>query len=562
MSWQLILQLVQQMSVFLVLAYLFSKSPLFKPLMLQSNAWQHKLATYLVFSSFCILGTYLGYEVQGAIANTRAIGAVVGGLLGGPVIGLLVGFTGGIHRYSLGGFTDLACMLSTSLAGLIAGLAGRYRLRRGRSVLSPMFALQLALGVEVVQMLVLLAVAKPYANAWGLVQSIAAPMLIANSVGAALFIRIIRDQQTIDDRLSAQYSHQALDLAQQSVGVLANGLTQTSATRLASILLKGTGVAAVAVTDQQKVLAFHGAGSEHHPAGAPIQSNETLQSLANNEVVFSDGQNSLHQCRSQLECPLGAGLVVPLQGEHGTAVGTIKLYEYRQQLFSSLNRSLGEGIARVLSNQMLYGRLRSQREMLTETELKLARAQVNPHFLFNTLNTIAAVIRHDANQARTLVLSLSGYLRNNLKRNDAMSSIVDELQHARYYLTIEQARLGDRLTIVEQVSEHCNLMLPTLTLQPLVENAIKHGVSKVPGKQTLRLLIEQIESGWHIEVMDSAGLYSADHSGAESGIGMNMVEKRLKAAFGEQACVEVSVEPQKETRVSIIIKNQATALAS
>ncbi|WP_119396271.1 sensor histidine kinase [Salinibius halmophilus] len=562
MSWQLILQLVQQMSVFLVLAYVFSKSPLFKPLMLQSGAWQHKLSTYLVFSSFCILGSYLGYEVQDAIANTRAIGAVVGGLLGGPVIGLAVGLTGGVHRYTLGGFTDVACMISTTMAGLIAGLVSRYRLKRGRSVLSPLFALQVTLVVEVLQMLLLLVVAKPFDEAWQLVQSIAAPMLIANSVGAALFIRIIRDQQTIDDRLSAQYSQKALDLAQQTVGVLANGLTKESAETLASVLYHGTGVAAVAVTDQKQVLAFYGAGREFHPAGSAIQSDETLQSLANNEVVFSDGKQSLHHCQNSLDCPLGAGLVVPLHGEHGSAVGTIKLYEYKQQLFSNLNRSLGEGIARVLSNQMLYGRLRSQREMLTETELKLARAQVNPHFLFNTLNTIAAVIRHDANMARTLVLSLSGYLRNNLKRNDAMSSICDELQHARYYLTIEQARLGERLTIVEQVNEHCNLTLPTLTLQPLVENAIKHGVSKVPGKQTLKLIVEQIPDGWHIEVTDSAGLYRDQANGRDSGIGMNMVEKRLHAAYGNQATVAVTVTPNIETRVTITIKNQATALAS
>lgn len=559
MNWQLILQLVQQMSVFLVLAYLFSKSPLFKPLMLQSHAWRHKLATYLVFSGFCVLGSYLGYEVQGAIANTRAIGAVVGGLLGGPVIGLLVGLTGGVHRYTLGGFTDVACMVSTTVAGLLAGLVSQYRLARGRSVLSPLLALQLTLVIEVLQMLMLLVLAKPFDDAWQLVQSIAVPMLIANSIGAALFIRIIRDQQTLDDRLSAQYSHKALALAQQSVGVLDNGLTPTSAEKLAAILLNGTGLAAVSVTDHQHELAFAGADSEYHAVGNHIQSPAVLQSLAHNQVVFSDGKQAQHPCQNSLACSLGAGLVVPLQGESGQAIGTITLHEYKQQLFSSLNRSLGEGIARVLSNQLLYGRLRSQREMLTETELRLARAQVNPHFLFNTLNTIAAVIRHDANMARTLVLSLSGYLRNNLKRNDAMSSICDELQHARYYLTIEQARFGDRLSIIESVSEHCNLMLPTLTLQPLVENAIKHGVSKVPGKQSLRLTIAPIENGWFIEVTDSAGLYTEPASPSNTGIGMKMVEKRLHASFGERARVSVQVQPLVETRVSITIYNQAMA---
>ncbi|PYB01403.1 LytS/YhcK type 5TM receptor domain-containing protein, partial [Serratia marcescens] len=108
-----VLLLLQQMCVYLVIAYLLSKTPLFIPLMQVTIRLPHKLLCYVIFSVFCIMGTYFGLHIQDSIANTRAIGAVLGGLLGGPSVGFLVGLTGGLHRYTLGGMTDVACAIST-----------------------------------------------------------------------------------------------------------------------------------------------------------------------------------------------------------------------------------------------------------------------------------------------------------------------------------------------------------------------------------------------------------------------------------------------------------------
>ncbi len=101
-EFDLVLLLLQQMCVFLVIAWLMSKTRLFIPLMQVTVRLPHKLLCYVTFSIFCIMGTYFGLHIEDSIANTRAIGAVMGGLLGGPVVGGLVGLTGGLHRYSLG----------------------------------------------------------------------------------------------------------------------------------------------------------------------------------------------------------------------------------------------------------------------------------------------------------------------------------------------------------------------------------------------------------------------------------------------------------------------------
>jgi trehalose 6-phosphate synthase len=124
-EFDLVLLLLQQMCVFLVIAWLMSKTRLFIPLMQVTVRLPHKLLCYVTFSIFCILGTYFGLHIEDSIANTRAIGAVMGGLLGGPVVGGLVGLTGGLHRYSMGGMTALSCMISTIVEGLLgADLVG------------------------------------------------------------------------------------------------------------------------------------------------------------------------------------------------------------------------------------------------------------------------------------------------------------------------------------------------------------------------------------------------------------------------------------------------------
>ena len=132
-DFNLVLLLLQQMCVFLVIAWLMSKTPLFIPLMQVTVRLPHKFLCYIVFSIFCIMGTWFGLHIDDSIANTRAIGAVMGGLLGGPVVGGLVGLTGGLHRYSMGGMTALSCMISTIVEGLLGGLVHSILIRRSGS---------------------------------------------------------------------------------------------------------------------------------------------------------------------------------------------------------------------------------------------------------------------------------------------------------------------------------------------------------------------------------------------------------------------------------------------
>lgn len=390
----LILSLLQQMCVYLVLAYLLSKTPLVLPLLNVSSRLDHKLATYVLFSLFCILGTYFGLQIDDAIANTRAIGAVMGGLFGGPVVGFAVGLTGGLHRYSLGGFTDLACAISTTSEGLVGGLLHSYLLKTNNKekLFNPAIVFAVTLFAELLQMAIILIVAEPYDKALSLVSTIVAPMLVANSVGAALFMSILLDKKTIFEQYSATFSRRALRIAERSVGLLSDDFGSDMAEKVARIVYEETNVGAVSITDREKILAFIGIGDDHHKPNTPISSASTKQAIEDNSIIYLDGIEHPYQCSIDPKCKLGSALIIPLRAGD-RVVGTIKLYERKRKLFSSINMSMAQGIAQLLSSQILYGEYQQKQHLLSTAEHKLLQAQINPHFLFNALNTISAITR-------------------------------------------------------------------------------------------------------------------------------------------------------------------------
>ncbi|AQP36767.1 sensor histidine kinase [Vibrio anguillarum] len=554
----LILSLLQLMCVYLVLAYMLSKTPIFLPLLNISSRISHKISTYVLFSLFCIMGTYFGLQINDAIANTRAIGAVMGGLFGGPIVGFAVGFTGGMHRYTLGGFTDVACAISTTAEGLIGGLLHTYLLRKGkgRLLFSPSIVFAVTLFAEIVQMLVILLVAKPFVDAYALVSTIAAPMIIANSVGAALFMSILQDRKTIFEEYSATFSRRALNIAERSVGILANGFNPHNAGKVARIVYEMTNVGAVSITDREKILAFIGIGDDHHKPNTPISSQSTLDAITKNRIIYLDGKDSPYQCSLSKNCKLGSALIIPLRAGD-RVIGTIKLYEPKRKLFSTINMSMAEGIAQLLSSQILYGEYQQKQMLLSRAEIKLLHAQVNPHFLFNALNTISAITRRDPDKARELIQHLSHFFRSNLKQNIETVTLKEELAHVKAYLTIEQARFADRLEVDIAIDDALLLErnVPSFTLQPLVENAIKHGTSNLLEGGRVRIYSQVQTEGYKIVVEDNAGSYQAPNEDYD-GLGMQIVNKRLTNKFGEQAALKTEVLANQYTRMSFLIPHQ------
>ena len=189
--WALIERACLVLVVFLVLFHI----KFFKRMAGQKLNVLDQFILAALFGCIALYGTYSGIQTSGAIANIRNVGPVMGGLLGGPLVGMGAGLIGGIHRYLMGGFTALPCAIGTILSGLIAGLL--CTLWKGKiGVWKPAL---FAFLMETADMLLLLSIAQPFDNALKLVSIIAAPMILANTFAIAVFAFLLRDMKSAPD---------------------------------------------------------------------------------------------------------------------------------------------------------------------------------------------------------------------------------------------------------------------------------------------------------------------------------------------------------------------------
>jgi len=549
----ILINLLKEIAVFLVIAYLFSKTPVFKLLLTKDFTLGDFLTLYIFFSAMAIIGTYFGIPVDGAIANNRVIGASIAGLIGGPILGFSVGFTAGIHRFFMGGFTAISCGLSTTVEGVLAGFVHQYFAKRHKyeRVFDPDVAFLTTLVSEILQMIIIVAISRPITESVELVKLIALPMIISNSLGSALIMSLFRDQRYNYDKIGFAYSKQALRIAKRILGELNKGLTKESSLKIANIVLEETNVAAVAITDRENVLAFIGVGDDHHKPGSPIASDITRTAIKENSIKLIDGSNEHYHCPISENCKLSSVLVAPMRIKD-EVIGTIKLYGQKNKLFFRINEALGQGIAELVGNQLLAARYEQQKNLLTKAELNLIQAQINPHFLFNAINTIIAVNRRSPDKAINLLINLSNFFRKILRRNKDISSIKEELNHVNSYLEIEKERFQNKLEIVTNIDKNLlDIKIPTFTFQPLVENAIRHGISKLFDNGKLEIRVFRNNGNIQIDIEDNAGSYSENKD--KPGIGIQIVDKRIKNLVGNDYGVKIQCEPDIKTTATITL---------
>ena len=321
-----------------------------------------------------------------------------------------------------------------------------------------------------------------------------------------------------------------LELLGATLPELRRGLTESAARTVAYELFEKLGYGAVAVTDTHAVLAFVGAGADHHGQGdQPIR--PVYESLAQERPLLAP-LGIRTEC-GHPACPLGAAAVVPLRLLDGPA-GAIVAYATAGSPLDETAVETLESLAEQLSAQLQLSELHSA----TTTALQ---AQMEPHFVFNALNTIAAFIRTEPERARRLVLAFADHLRSRLARPGEFVTLEEELHHVRSYLELEQARFGAQLEVtIDAAPDALAVRLPPLLVQPLVENAIKHGKTDRP----LHLLVRaRVRRGrLRVTVRDDGRGIARDAIervlepgvGEGTGLGLANVNRRLIAHYGEE----------------------------
>ena len=341
------------------------------------------------------------------------------------------------------------------------------------------------------------------------------------------------------DHARARQSNQTLDLASKTVTYMREGLDIHSAQSVCDLLLPATSADAVAITDREKVLGFSGVDKENHELGSAIQTDSTHETLEDGmtRVMESSKEVGFQYDTGKLK----AGIIAPLiVNKH--IVGTIKFYYCSARKLGEYQKAIAEGFAQLLSTQLSLSYLQQQTELAARMELKVLQAQINPHFLFNTINTIAAITRTDPAKARTMLREFAIYYRRLLENSEDLIPLSKEIEQTERYLMFQKARFGeDAITMAVDVEpELTNLQVPSFVMQPIVENAVGHGRRDDGSPLNIKVKIYHASDSVIISIADDGvgippeRLDNLIEGGSKTGMGIALknVNARLKAYFG------------------------------
>ncbi|HKW99690.1 MAG TPA: sensor histidine kinase [Bryobacteraceae bacterium] len=220
---------------------------------------------------------------------------------------------------------------------------------------------------------------------------------------------------------------------------------------------------------------------------------------------------------------------------------------------------------KIWNNTRNENKLEEQQRLLTEARLQALTSQINPHFLFNTLNSVSSLIRTHPEQARLMVLKLSRILRRLLRKHDNFSPLRDEMDFIEDYLSIELARFGEKLRFEKEVdAASLDMLVPSMLLQPLIENCIKHGISNKIEGGTIRLRARVNDGRLYLGVEDDGvGIPEAKLAKLlEKGIGVSNVNERLKVLFGADYRMWIDSQMGRGTRIEIEVPELQTHWAA
>ena len=423
--------------------------------------------------------------------------------------------------------------------------------------------------MELLQMAIILTIAKPFSAALELVKVIWFPMTFVNSCGIAIFILIIDNIFKEQERVGALQAQLSLNIASETLPYLRKGLNELSAYKAAKIIYDKTDYDAVAITDTEKILAHVGKGEDHHRTGCNLMTITTKNVIGSKNYKVAITREEIN-CKEP-SCPLSSAVVAPLL-ECDKVIGCLKLYRIRPNSITSIDIKLAQGLAHMFSTQLELAKVENQAKLLASAERRALQAQINPHFLFNALNTIISVSRKNSDDARRLLIDLSQFFRKNLSAGMELVPLEQEIEHVKAYLSIEQARFGERLKTEFSINSPTALSIkvPPLILQPLVENAVKHGIMPKPEGGRVTIKIEDLSDGVVVSVKDDGVGMTEDifeniknNKVSKDKIGLRNVNGRLENYFGKESCLKILSNYGSGTLVKFFIPyNQLPAAGS
>lgn len=357
-------------------------------------------------------------------------------------------------------------------------------------------------------------------------------------------VRSRRPTRYVDDAVL-----EAVHRMSKATSDLREGLDLDSADRITTQLLEMLKCVAVGITDGTgELLSWDGEANEHYDdlregIGEGIRQHRR-------EVVAHEKL----PCNHRGTCRMRTAVLVPLMVEGTTEAVLIVVGRTRGKRLVQM----ADAVAQFVCTQFELSRLEESKRQLQQAEIKALRAQISPHFVYNALNTISSLIRTDPEEARELLLEFADFTRYCFRSDGYFTTLSEELRNIDRYLTIEGARFGDRLQVRQRIApEVLSVVVPFLLIQPLVENAVKHGIAAKKGGGTIWVVAEDYGTEAMISIeddgvgMDPALLDHMRDSRTSEHIGLTGINRRMTQVFGTDHTLMVETAPGAGMKVTM-----------
>ena len=313
-----------------------------------------------------------------------------------------------------------------------------------------------------------------------------------------------------------------------------------------------------------RLLAFDGLGADHHGEGDGLL--DLLREGSDEDVHIEASLGC-----AVPGCPLRAAILAPLTMQ-GQRVGSlIAFYASPERLTPEDGQVIGEA-ASLVSAQIELSALEAQGERLARAELRALRAQISPHFIYNALAAVAGYIHSRPEEARELLSEFAEFIRYAFRGQRPFVTLADELEYVEKYLRLEQARFGERLKVHWDVEPRVlPTVVPVLSVQPLVENAVRHGLERRGGSGLVQIIARDLDDEVELRVIDDGmGMNAAradaaltgasDATAAVTGIGLSNVQARLRGTFGEDYGLRIESQLGRGTTVTMKLPKRPPAV--
>ena len=526
-------------SIFLLFVFFLNKSAVFrKALVTKHPTWKHKILFICVFTFIGLCGLYWNVPMAGGLINFRSVGPIVGGFIGGPLVGTITGLCVGLCRIAIYNTTANEIHgITTLIQGIAAGFLSQAIKSRSHMWF---FSFIYTILIELCSVIFLFTAFHPSGIEREYILMTLFPIVVTNSVAVSLFIGVLEDSVHLTQNISlltAKMTFRSMNLMIHSVH---SGLNEVNLRQIADIIIHSLpDLMAVSLTSDK------------------ISISTSLPTTENKAFV----EDALYVGRTSKESLPKKYLWVSRIEHHGQIVSEMIVVKAPDNPLTHFEIEFLTGMQRLIETIAQFTRLKKEEGLLKESEIRMLQAQINPHFLFNTLNTINYYCMADPDTAMNLIGYLSDYYRYSLSNPSSMVSIHEEIEDIHAYVNLEKARFEDRLKVKYEIPRDLQIKIPPLLLQPLVENAIEHGICASTKGGLIQIGVKEKPCGYKFYVADNGVGMSREtiaslfrDAGGRNRIGFINVHKRLVSMYGEGSGLSVHSRIGKGTIVSFLIR--------